>query len=147
MSDHSTATTEPDFATRRADAPRQTMWVGWIWFGGMMLVLSGLFNIIDGLVALFRPDFYTVGPRGLLLFDLNGWGWVHLVLGVVLILAGFGLFSGATWARVVAVLLAAINAVAQLAFLHASPVWSTIVIAVDVLVIWAVTVHGRELGR
>jgi hypothetical protein len=146
MSEYST-TSEREFATRSADAPRQTMWVGWVWFGGMMLVLSGVFNIIDGLVALFRQDYYTVGQRGLLLFNLSGWGWVHLILGVVLILAGFGLFSGATWARVVAVVLASINAVAQLAFLPASPVWSTIVIAVDVLVIWAVTVHGRELAR
>ena len=146
MSEQST-TSRTEFTTRQADAPRQTMWVGWVWFGGMMLVLSGVFNIIDGLVALFRQDYYTIGPRGLLLFNLSGWGWVHLILGVILIVAGFGLFGGATWARAVAVVLASINAVAQLAFLPASPVWSTIVIAVDVLVIWAVTVHGRELAR
>jgi hypothetical protein len=123
------------------------MWVGWIWFGGTMLVLSGVFNIIDGLVALYRPDFYTVDRHGPLLFNLSGWGWVHITLGIVLILAGLGLFSGATWARVVAVVLAAVNAVAQLAFLPAYPIWSVVVIAVDVLVIWAITMHGRELGH
>jgi len=121
-----------------------TAWLGWIWFGGSMMVLLGVFNVIEGLVALFNDDYYLVGPQGLLVFDLTGWGWVHLIIGVLAIAAGAGLFTGAMWARATAVVLASINAVAQLAFLSAYPLWATLVIALDVVVIWAVVVHGGE---
>ncbi|KAA9163607.1 hypothetical protein FPZ12_008855 [Amycolatopsis acidicola] len=127
------------------EARTRTLWVGWIWFGGAMMILLGIFGVIQGLVALFNDKYYVVGPEGLLVFDLTGWGWVHLILGALAIVAGFALFSGATWARVTAVVLATINAVAQLAFLSAYPVWGTICIALDVLVIWAVIVHGKEV--
>ncbi|WP_236792076.1 hypothetical protein [Amycolatopsis sp. GM8] len=121
------------------------MWVGWIWFGGAMMILLGMFNVIQGLVALFNKNYYVVGPQGLLVFNLTGWGWIHLIVGALAVVAGIFLFTGAAWARVVAVVLAVVNAVAQLAFLSAYPVWSTIIIALDVLVIWAVIVHGREV--
>ncbi|KAA9162690.1 hypothetical protein FPZ12_011040 [Amycolatopsis acidicola] len=140
---HSTATAAPATGPRR-EQPRASLWVGWIWFAATMMIITGLFNVIFGLVALFRKDYYVVGPNGLLLFNLTSWGWLHLVVGACAVLTGLALFSGATWARVVAVLLAGINALAQLAFLPASPAWSVIAIALDVLVIWAVVVHGRE---
>lgn len=122
-------------------------WVGWVWFAGAMMVLLGLFNVIEGLVALLNPRYYVVGPQGLLVFNLFGWGLVHLIIGGLAVFAGLALFTGAMWARVVAVVLAVINAIAQLAFLPAYPVWATIVIALDVVVIWAVTAHGGEAAR
>jgi hypothetical protein len=122
------------------------MWVGWIAFAGVMMIMLGLFTAVEGLVALFNDTHYVVGREGLLVFDLTGWGWVHLIVGVLAVVAGFALFTGAAWARVTAVLLAAFNAIAQLAFLSASPVWATIVIAIDVVVIWAIVVHGKEVG-
>lgn len=118
--------------------------VGWIWFAGAITVLAGLFNVVEGLVALFDKDYYVVGPSGLLVFTLTGWGWVHLVVGVLVSLTGIALFTGAVWARIVTVALAGFNALAQLAFLSAYPFWGVIVIALDVLVIWAVIVHGDE---
>ncbi|RSM43757.1 hypothetical protein DMA12_17870 [Amycolatopsis balhimycina DSM 5908] len=118
--------------------------VGWIWFAGAITVLAGLFNVIEGLVALFDKDYYVVGPSGLLVFTLTGWGWLHFVVGVLVVLTGIALLTGAQWARVVTVALAGFNALAQLAFLSAYPFWGVIVIALDVLVIWAVIVHGDE---
>ncbi|WIY00854.1 hypothetical protein QRX60_43520 [Amycolatopsis mongoliensis] len=118
--------------------------VGWIWFAGVITVLAGLFNVVEGLVALFARDYYVLSPVGLLVFDLTGWGWLHLIVGILAVLTGLALFTGAQWARVVAVALAGFNALAQLTFLSAYPVWGVVVIALDVLVIWAVVVHGDE---
>ena len=149
MSEHAHPGTGAPGRTRGEESARErattpAMWVGWIGFAGVMMIMIGFFNIIDGLVALFKNNFYVVGPNGLLVLNLTGWGWVHLVVGVLAVLAGFALFTGADWARVVAVILAAFNAVTQLAFLNAYPVWATIVIALDVVVIWAIVVHGKE---
>jgi hypothetical protein len=124
--------------------PRRTGWVGWIYFGGTMLVLAGTFNIIEGLVALFNDQYYVPTRQGLLVFDVTGWGWIHLVIGGLAIIVGVGLFTGATWARVAGVILAGVNAIAQLAFLSAYPLWAIIVITLDVLIIWALIVHGAE---
>lgn len=120
-------------------------WVGWIWFAGVMMILIGVFDAIQGLVALVRREFYVVGPENLLVFDLTGWGWVHVIVGVLVALTGIVLFSGAVWARAATVLLAALNAIAQLAFMAAYPMWSVIVIALCVVVIWAVIVHGNDI--
>jgi hypothetical protein len=100
--------------------------------------------VIEGLVALFDRDYYVVGPSGLLVFSLAGWGWLHLIAGFLIAVTGIALFTGSQWARVVTVALAGFNALAQLAFLSAYPFWAAIVIALDVLVIWAVIVHGDE---
>ncbi|WP_018680922.1 DUF7144 family membrane protein [Actinokineospora enzanensis] len=125
---------------------RDSAWVGWIWFGAVMMILVGLFTVVNGLVALFQDEYYTVTAGRLLVFDLTGWGWLHLIVGIVVTLAGFALFTGAIWARVAAVVLAGINALTQLAFLPAYPVWSIIAIVLDVVVIWAVVVYGREVA-
>lgn len=122
-------------------------WVGWIAFASIMVVVLGIFNIIEGIVGLFRGSYYVVAPNSILVLSLSGWSWMHLIIGVLLICAGLALVTGAMWARIVVVVLAAINAIDQLTFLSVHPVWATIVIALDVLVIWAVVVHGREAAR
>lgn len=128
----------------RGGTRRQTGWVGWVYFAGTMLILLGSFNAIEGLVALFNDQYYVPTRQGLLVFDLTAWGWIHLFVGGLAVIAGVGLFTGAMWARVFGVILASVNAIAQLAFLSAYPVWAMIVIALDVLVIWALIVHGAE---
>ncbi|MGY1644052.1 hypothetical protein ACI782_23335 [Geodermatophilus sp. SYSU D00703] len=125
---------------------RPTGWASWILFAGVLLVLTGLFSVMEGVTALVNDDFYVVRPEALLVHaDYAVWGWVHVVLGVVGIATGAGLVRGSRFARVVAVVWAALSALVHVAFLPAYPVWSTLVIAFDVVVIYAVTVHGREV--
>jgi hypothetical protein len=132
------------------EAPRSTRtvasgWVGWIWFAGLVLVLVGTINAIEGLAAIVEDDvFVTTGQGGLLVFDLTTWGWVHLLLGALQILAGLALFSGATWARITAIVLVMLSVIGHIAWLNAQPVWSVIVIVLDLLVLWALVVHGDE---
>ncbi|HEY6749153.1 MAG TPA: hypothetical protein VI357_25970 [Mycobacteriales bacterium] len=114
-------------------------------FASVMLILVGTFQAIAGLVALFNDDYYLVRPSGLVVsLDYTAWGWVHLVLGIVIAAAGMGLAVGQMWARVVGILVAMVSAIVNIAFLAAYPVWSTIMITIDLLVIWALTVHGAE---
>jgi hypothetical protein len=121
-------------------------WASWVIFGGVMLILLGIFHVMQGLVALVHDDFYLVTKNGLLLnFDFTSWGWIHLVLGVLIGLVGVGLLTGNTAARVAGVVLAVLSAVVNLLFIAAYPVWSVIIIALDVIVIYSIVVHGREL--
>ena len=130
--------------TEYAEAP--TGWAGWVVFGGVMLIMLGAFQIIEGLVALFDDGFYLVRSNGLVVdVNYNTWGWVHTIIGVVAVLAGIGLLAGNMAARVAGVVIAGLSAVVNLAFISAYPVWSTIMIALDVIVIYAIIVHGREL--
>jgi len=93
---------------------------------------------------LFNDQYYVPTRQGLLVFDLTGWGWIHLIVGIVAVVVGIGLFTGATWARISGVILAGLNAILQLLFLSANPLWAILVITLDVLVIWALVVHGDE---
>jgi len=135
--------------TQRAETEYRaepTGWVGWIIFAGTMLVILGIFHAIQGLVALFNDSVYLVGPKGLVInVDYTAWGWIHLIGGIIVVLAGVALFAGKMWARILAVIVAVISAIINVVFLPAYPIWSTMMIAIDVLVIWAVTVHGSEM--
>lgn len=127
-------------------APEPTGWVGWIAFGGVMMIMLGVFHAIQGLVAIFQDTYYLVGKNDLVVHvDYTAWGWVHMIIGLIVLFAGIGLLVGQMWARVVGVIAALVSAVVNIAFLAAYPVWSTIMIAIDVLVIWAIMVHGREV--
>jgi hypothetical protein len=123
-----------------------TAWVGWIAFAGTMMVLLGSFHLIEGFVALFKDEYFLVGKSGLTVnVDYTAWGWTHIAGGVLIICAGAALFAGKMWARVIAVILATVSAIVNIGFLSAYPVWSSLMILFDVLVIWAVTVHGAEM--
>ncbi len=123
-----------------------TAWVGWVAFAGIMMAMLGTFHIVNGLIALFNDQYYLVGKSGLAVsLDFTTWGWVHLVGGAIIVGAGIGVFVGKVWARTVGVLVAMVSALINLGFLSAYPIWSSIMILIDVLVIWALTVHGGEL--
>ncbi|TFV99095.1 DUF7144 family membrane protein [Leifsonia flava] len=129
------------------DVKTTSGWVGWVGFAAIILILSGVFSLIQGFVALIGSNYYYAVENGtLFLFDLTGWGWWNLIIGALLVLTGLALFTGATWARVVAIIVAALSAIGQLLLVPAQPWWALIVIAFDVLVIYAVTAHGRELA-
>jgi len=121
-----------------------TGWVGWVWFAGVMMMVIGVFNVIDGLVALFNDQYFAVTQSGLMVWNYTAWGWINLALGVLVAFAGAAVLAGATWGRAVGVLLAGLNMIAQLGFLAAYPAWSVVIIALDVFVIYALIVHGSE---
>jgi len=126
--------------------PQATGWVGFVVFAGVMLIMLGGFQVIEGLVAIFRDDYYLVSRSGLLLtMDFTAWGWTHLILGAVAVVSGIGVLLGQTWARVGGIIIAVLSALSNLAFLPAYPIWATIIIALDVLAIYALAVHGREV--
>jgi hypothetical protein len=114
-------------------------WAGWVVFAGVVLILVGAGHVIEGLVALARGK-----GGGVLLVSSTTWGWASIVLGVIGGLAGLGLLAGAPVARVVGVLLAVVSAVTNLASLRGSP-GGVVVVALDVVVVYAITVHGGEL--
>lgn len=125
---------------------RRSSWaVGFSFFAGFMLIMIGCFQIIAGLAALVKDDFYVVSPNYFINIDASGWGWIHLIVGAIVLLAGFGIFSGSVAARTVGVVIAVINALVNFAFIPYYPLWSILIIALDVAVIWALTAHGRDI--
>ena len=123
-------------------------WTGWIAFAGVIMVMLGFFHAIQGLVAIFKDQYYLVGTSGLIVnVNYTTWGWVHLLGGIILAAAGFCVFTGMIWARIVGVILAMASAIVNVGFLAAYPIWSLMMIALDVVIILALTVHGSEMKQ
>ncbi len=121
--------------------------VGWAAFAGIMLIMVGAFHAMSGLVAIFDDTFYVVGREYIFEFDVTAWGWAHLIWGILVLLAGFGIFSGNVLARTVGVVAAGLSMLVNFAWLPYYPVWSILMIAIAVAVIWALTVHGRDIAQ
>ena len=119
--------------------------IGWTAFAGILMIMMGFWWIISGFVALLDSEFYVVTLRWIFQFDISTWGWIHLILGIVILAAGCGLFLGVVWARIVGVILAVVAGLLAFAWLPYYPVWAIIFIAISVAVIWALTVHGRDI--
>jgi hypothetical protein len=127
-------------------SPGPTAWTGWVVFAAFMMLMNGFIQMIQGLMALVNDDYYAVSSSGLAVSaDFTTWGWVHLLLGAAIFASGLGVLAGNMAARIVGVVLAGFNAIVALLFIEAAPVWGIILITVDILVIYALTVHGREL--
>ena len=123
-----------------------TGWTGWGVFASVLLLIAGIFDLIFGLAAVIGPNTtVVVAETGLFAVDVAAWGWWHIIAGIALIVLSFFLYRGATWARVIAIIIVIINAVGQLTLLSVQPWWSLTILAVDVLILYALTVHGREL--
>jgi hypothetical protein len=145
MSDEQRTAPMPD--SRGASAPGQPSgWaIGWAFFAGAMLIMVGFFQAVAGLVALVDDEFYVVGNEWVFQFDTTTWGWIHLIFGVIVLLSGFGIFSGNVAARTVGVIVAMLSAIVAFVWLPYYPVWAIIIIALDVAVVWALTAHGRDV--
>ena len=127
-------------------APEPTGWVGWVVFGAVMMVTVGLLHVLEGFVALFKDSYFLVAKSGLVVsMDYTAWGWIHILAGLVVAGTGVALFTGRTWARVVAVVVALLSILVTFSFTNAYPLWSAIMITLDAVIIYAVTVHGREM--
>jgi hypothetical protein len=118
---------------------------GFIVFAAVMMMMSGGFEALAGLIAIFQNEFYVQTRNYLFQFDATAWGWIHLILGIIVALAGWGLLSGRTWARVVGITLAALSATANFLFIPYYPFWSLLIITLDVFVIWAIAVYGGRV--
>jgi hypothetical protein len=112
-------------------------------FAGVMMIMAGGFQLFIGLVALLVNEFYVNTPNYLFRFDATRWGWIHLLVGLLVLLAGFAVLAGQAWGRVIGIVLAVVSATANFAFIPYYPFWSLTIIALDVFVIWALATHGR----
>lgn len=120
---------------------------GWAFFAALVLFLVGAFNVIIGLAAIFSDDVFQVTGDGLIVWDYTAWGWIHLGLGVVMILTCMGLLQGADWARWAAVVFAMVNAIGQVAFITAFPLWTLLIITLDLIVIYQLTARWEFADR
>lgn len=135
-----------EFARRveAAPEPRPTGWVGWVYFAGLMMLMLGVWQGIVGFTALFSDEWFVRLGATLVVLDYSMWGLIHMGLGALILLAGVAVLAGQTWGRVVGVVLAMLSAMANLVYLPAFPFWSLAIITIDVLVIYALIVHGQE---
>ena len=124
-------------------------WTGWVMFGGIVMIIAGAFDALLGLTAILLPsnEYLFLTDEAVILLDAAGWGWWHLIIGAAIVLVGIFVLRGATWARIAGVVLVSINAISQLGLLAVQPLWSLIMILLDIIVIFALIVHGRELKR
>ena len=119
---------------------------GWIGFAAIVLVIIGAIDFFQGLIALFEDEYYVVTGSGFLVLDLTGWGWTMMIWGVLLVLAGLGLAAGQGWARWFAIVVISLNFIAQLGFLGNTqyPLWSLTAVALNIIVLYALTVRWSE---
>jgi hypothetical protein len=125
---------------------RSSWAVGYAWFAAVILMMAGCFHIIAGVAGVLEDDFYAVTPNWIFEFDSTVWGWIHLIGGVLVVVAGFSILKGHMYGRVIGTAAAAVSAIANFMWLPYQPWWSILIIALDIAVIWALTAHGRDVA-
>ena len=129
---------------QREQSPVSGWAVGFAAFAGAIMLMIGIFQFFAGLAAIVNDKFFVVRGDYAYDVDVTGWGWIHLIIGVVVVLAGLAVFSGAPWARAVGIFLALLSAVSNFFFIPYYPVWAVLIIALDIAVIWALATYGRD---
>lgn len=125
-------------------APKGT---GWVTFASVLLLISGLLHIMEGLVALFNKTAYLITENALVAFDFTTWGWIHIILGIILLTAASSVLVGGYWGRTVGVIVATFSIVASMTFMASYPIWSLVMIAIDVSVIYALILRAGALRQ
>jgi len=108
------------------------------------LVIAGVWHVIAGFAAVVHDNVYVATPQYIYSFDLTAWGWIHILLGVLLIVAGFAVMKGQMWARVVGIVMACLSMIANFLFLPHYPLWSILIIVLDAAIIWALASYRRD---
>ncbi|RTL70468.1 MAG: hypothetical protein EKK42_03010 [Pseudonocardiaceae bacterium] len=140
----SDTTTRPPGGDPTSTRPASTGWsTGFSVFAGVFLIVAGICEVLAGIAALVRDQVYVVTPNYVYSFDVTTWGWVHLIVGAAMALTGLGVVQGQSWARIVGIVLAGLSAIANFMFLPHYPVWSIVLIALDVVVIAALVREQR----
>jgi len=114
-------------------------------FAAAMMMIIGFWQALAGIAAIAQDKVYAATPEYIYAFDVTGWGWIHLLLGILIVCAGVAVFMGSTWARMVAIVLASLSMIANFAFIPHYPIWSLTIIALDAAVIWALATYRREI--
>jgi hypothetical protein len=129
----------------------KSAWTGWIIFAGFLMIMLGSIDAIQGLFAIIEDDYVVATREGLAIIDASGWGWIHLVWGILLAIGGFALVSGQSWARWFTIVAAGLNAISQILFLanypNAYPLWNITMFALGVIIVYALTVHWRDFDE
>lgn len=125
---------------------RSSWAVAYALFAAIALMMIGVFHFIAGLVGIFDDEFYVVTNKWVFEFDTTTWGWIHLIGGVLVVLAGLSVLKGHMYGRIIGTIVASVSAIVNFAWLPYQPVWSTLMIALSIGVIWALTVHGRDVA-
>ena len=120
--------------------------VGFTVFAAVVMMMNGIFNFFQGLAAVIEDDFFLLTRNYAFDLDVTTWGWVHIVTGVIVATAGFFLFSGALWARLVAIAVCVLSSIVNFFYIPYYPVWSILIIVLNIGVIWALTFHGRDIA-
>ncbi len=121
------------------------MGVGIITAGAVVLILAGVMNAMQGVVGLATNEFYVATRRWLFQFDVTTWGWIHVLVGLIAASTGVALLYGASWARILGVIIAAVSVIANFLWLPYYPLWAVIIIAFDLFVIWALIVSWQDI--
>ena len=120
--------------------------VGWTVYAAVWMWILGFFHALAGFAAIIEDEFFVLTPNYLFKLDVTSWGWIHLILGIVVLFAGFALFNGAVWARSIGVAIAVVSILVNFAWLPWYPIWGILMITANTFVIWALTVHGRDIS-
>lgn len=135
---HDMTTQHDDHRLRQGFAGGATM------AAGCLLLVGGILGLLQGISAVAADKLFVAGPQYIYQFDLTTWGWIHIVIAVLAIAIAFGMFAAATWARVAAVIIASLSIVGNFLWLPYYPWWSILLIALDVVIIWAVATWRAE---
>jgi hypothetical protein len=125
---------------------RSGAWSGWVSFAGWLMLIIGVIDFFEGLIAVIRGQYYVLTSQQIVVFDVKTWGWITLLWGIVLVLAGFSLLARATWARWFAIVIASMGLIEQLGFVGSSqwPLWSLTMVALTIVVLYALIVRWDE---
>ena len=127
--------------------PEPSGWAaGWIAFAGIALIMIGVFHAIAGFAQIMNDETFIVSTMYVFAFNTTTWGWIHLIGGIVVVFAGFGVFRGDVWARTIGVIIAMLSAILNFSWLLYVPFWSMLMIFIDISIIWALTIHGRDFA-
>ncbi len=121
--------------------------VGWISFAGILLIIGGSFAMLAGLAGIINPDTFVVTKDNLVKVSTSTWGWWHLVLGAIVFFSGFGVFMGNVLARTIGVIAAIVSMISAFVYMSVYPIWGITIVAIDFAIIWALTVHGRDIQK
>jgi vacuolar-type H+-ATPase subunit I/STV1 len=136
--------TSADWARGRSEEEPSSWAIGGAIFAAVMMMIIGLFHVFTGLIAIIRDKFYVVTPNYILNFNITGWGWIHLITGAVLVIAGLYVLTGRLWARIIGIFFVSLSAIANFLFIPFYPFWALLMIALDVFVIWSLAAYSSR---